>query len=481
MILELVASLCAALSAQGVDYCHWKSNPFLDRSASGDNDLDLLVSRKDAQGFAGILCSLGFKEVLAPEEDELPGVQNYYGFDEASGRLVHVHAHYQLILGNDLSKNYRLPVEGAYLKSSCQGNLFRVPAPEFELVVFVIRMVLKHSTWDALLMRHGKLSKSEKHELECLTAPEVLAKVDLALEELKLVDRKLFDLCLRSVQPGCPLLVRIKAGEQLQRVLAACARRPHAHDIALKLSQRVWQPIQRRVFRYAPKNRPANGGLFIVLVGGDGAGKTTMLDELSGWLSGVFEVSRLHMGKPEWSTTTIVIRGILKIGTLLHLYPFEGDVYESSPRVHGYAWFIRAVCTARDRYLTYLHAQRASPNGRVVLCDRFSLPGFMDMDGPQCQQALKVKGQANRFLRFLTAREASYYQQIGLPDLLIVLKVDPEVAVQRKVDESAESVRARSTEVFERDWTRLPAHVIDAAESKAEISGQIKRLVWEHI
>src|SRR5512141_391462 len=107
--IDLVASLCAALSAQGIDYCHWKSNPFLDRTASGDNDLDLLVSRPDAQRFTEILCSLGFKEVLAPAEDELPGVLNYYGHDERTGRLVHVHAHYQLVLGNDLSKNYRLP------------------------------------------------------------------------------------------------------------------------------------------------------------------------------------------------------------------------------------------------------------------------------------------------------------------------------------------------------------------------------------
>jgi thymidylate kinase len=235
------------------------------------------------------------------------------------------------------------------------------------------------------------------------------------------------------------------------------------------------------VFHYAPKNHPANGGLFIALVGGDGAGKTTMLDDLSGWLSGVFEVSRLHMGKPEWSRTTTAVRAILKIGTLLHLYPFEADVYESTPKAHGFAWFVRAGCTARDRYLTYLRARRASTNGKVVLCDRFSLPGFIEMDGPQCQRALKLKGGTNRFLRLLAEREAAYYRQIRLPDLMIVLKVDPEVAVQRKVDESEVSVRARSTQVFQADWNKLSACVIDASRSKAEISTQVRKLVWEHL
>ena len=42
--LDLVVKLCETLAAQKIDYCHWKSNTFLDRSASGDNDLDLLIN-----------------------------------------------------------------------------------------------------------------------------------------------------------------------------------------------------------------------------------------------------------------------------------------------------------------------------------------------------------------------------------------------------------------------------------------------------
>ena len=129
---------------------------------------------------------------------------------------------------------------------------------------------------------------------------------------------------------------------------------------------------------------------------------------------------------------------------LLRLYPFEGDVYEESLQPHGYPWFIRAVCTARDRYLTYFQARRFSSNGSLVLCDRYPFPGFMKMDGPQCEYALTTSKKTNWFLNFLTIKEKSYYQQIKLPDLLIVLKVDPEIAVQRKADETEISVRARS-------------------------------------
>jgi thymidylate kinase len=480
-VLDLIANLCRILAAQKIDYCHWKSNSFLARSASGDNDLDLLVSRNHAQCFAEILFGLKFKESLLPVDEELPGVRNYYGCDQKTGRLVHVHAHFQLILGNDLSKNYRLPLEKVYLESSTQGDLFRVPSPEFELVVLVIRMALKHSTWDSLLMRHGQLSTTERVELNDLSTQETLSKVETVLCHLPGLSRELFDLCLRSLQPGCRLSMRIKAGEQLQRALKPCARTSHLQDVILKFSRRIGQFIQRRIFRYKPKNSFANGGLFIAIVGGDGAGKTTVIDELDEWLSAKFRVKKLHLGKPAWSWMTTVIRGILKMGTLLRLYPFEGDTYEESLQPHGYPWFIRAVCTARDRYLTYKQARRLSSNGSIVLCDRYSFPGFMKMDGPQCEQAVSNSKKTGWLLRFLVNTEKYFYQQIKLPDLLIVLKADPEITVRRKKDETQVSVRARSLEVWSLDWKKLSAFEVNANRSKEESLAEVKNIFWEHL
>ena len=326
--LDLVATLCGTLAAKKISYCHWKSNTFLERSASGDNDLDLLVNRIHAQCFTEIVYELGFKESRLPKNQELPGVRDYYGYDQESGRLVHIHAHFQLILGSDLSKNYRLPIEQAYLEASVQGELFRTPAPEFELLILVIRMVLKHSTWDSILIRHGQLSATERHELEDLSTPETLSMIETVLPNLPGLNRNLFDFCLKSLQPGCPYWKRVKAGGQLQKALRSCARYPLLDDIILKFWRRVWLPILRRVFGYEPKSRFSNGGLFISIVGGDGAGKTTVINELENWLSGIFEVKKLHMGKPAWSWTTTAVRGILKVGTLLRLYPFEGDIYE---------------------------------------------------------------------------------------------------------------------------------------------------------
>jgi thymidylate kinase len=317
--------------------------------------------------------------------------------------------------------------------------------------------------------------------LNDLSTEEILAKVEKILHHLPGLSRSLFDRCLQSLQPGCPYWARVTAGEQLQQVLRTCSRYPHWFDIILKFSRRIWQPILRRGCRYAPKNRFANGGLLIAIVGGDGAGKTTLIDELFTWLSEKIEIRKAHLGKPAWSWITFLTRGILKIGTLLRLYPFEGDVYEEAHQPHGYPWFLRSVCTARDRSLTYVRARRLASNGDLVLCDRFSFPGFLRMDGPQCEQAISSLEKASWLHHFLAKLEMSYYQRIGLPDLLIVLKVEPGLAVQRKREESEASVRARSTEVWEVDWTDKSAFVIDASFQKNEVVSQVKDLVWAHI
>ena len=485
-VLFLVSRLCKALKIEKVNYCHWKSNVNLDLSASGVNDLDLLVSRDDTQKFTEVLWKLGFKEAHAGRDEKLPGVVDYYGYDNKADRIVHVHAHFQLILGHDLSKNYRLPIERPFLESAKQGELFRVPAPEFELVIFIIRMILKHSTSGAMIMRHGGLSTSEHQELEFLQSRTAMAEVYGVIEQhLPYISHDLLEACLRALQPGTSLWRRIRAGQQLQRRLKSCARRPQIADIFLQFSRRVILPIRYRLHLRMPKKRMGNGGLLIAIVGGDGSGKTTAINSLYARLADEFDILKVHMGKPAWSWTTIVIRGILKIGRSLGLYPFakegsENTIDTNSPTFPGYPWLIREVCTARDRFLAYKSARRFATNGGLLLCDRYPLAEIKIMDGPQVERVTRgIK--TNKLILFLARVEDHYYNQIMLPDLLIALRVDPEISVQRKTDESADSVRSRAGEIWEVDWRNTSAHVIDASKSKSEVLVDLMSLIWSHL
>ena len=99
-VLILIEKLCQKLETEGINYCHWKSNNALDRSANGDNDLDMLVERADTTRFTKIWMGYGFRQVFRYAEKQMISVLDFYGYGEESWRLVHVHAHYLLVIGN---------------------------------------------------------------------------------------------------------------------------------------------------------------------------------------------------------------------------------------------------------------------------------------------------------------------------------------------------------------------------------------------
>jgi thymidylate kinase len=102
------------------------------------------------------------------------------------------------------------------------------------------------------------------------------------------------------------------------------------------------------------------------------------------------------------------------------------------------------------------------------------------MDGPQVER-LTATVPSNWFIRLLIKLEKQYYAPMMYPDLLIVLRVGPENSVQRKTNETAESVRARNGEMWRLDWLQTPACVIDARKSKEEVLADLKALVWSHL
>ncbi len=67
-----------------------------------------------------------------------------------------------------MTKNIHLPIEAAYLASARREGMFPIPSTAFELLLFLIRMIVKHSTWDAFVSFQGSLSRSERRELEDL-------------------------------------------------------------------------------------------------------------------------------------------------------------------------------------------------------------------------------------------------------------------------------------------------------------------------
>jgi hypothetical protein len=484
-VLSLVVALAEALDEAQIPYCHFKSNEALDRSMRGEADLDLLIGAEGASSFSEILLQLGFKEARPTAGREVPGVSQSYGLDEPTGRLVQVHAHRHLVIGDHTTKNFRLEIEPEYLAGAVAAPLLRVPQPEHELVLFVLRMVAKHCTPDAMMMLQGRLSASERRELSWLSErsdPDRVAGFLAAA--LPYVSSTLFDRCLRAVRPGASLWFRARTAGRLHRALDADGRRSRRGDAAVRIWRRIAWGI-RRLVRGAPKKKPAGGGMLVAIVGGDGAGKTTAVADLAGWLSGPFATKRIHLGKPPPHVATLLVKGPMALLRRLGIFRVTRipayRLRDAAAPFPGHAWLLWNVLTARDRYLAYRHARRWVIGGGLVVSDRMPLPQLRTMDG--CRTSWLIgSARLGTLARRLVALEMSYYAKIKAPDILIVLRVDPAIAVRRKVGEDdPDSVRERAGEIFDTDWTGTPAVVIDAARPPDEVASTIRRIVWSRL
>ena len=83
--LAAIIKLFDSLNAQGIRYCHWKSNCNLDRSISGLTDLDLLVDPLHGERFRLVLHQHNVKPIISPPDKRYPAVEDYLGLDRARG------------------------------------------------------------------------------------------------------------------------------------------------------------------------------------------------------------------------------------------------------------------------------------------------------------------------------------------------------------------------------------------------------------
>ena len=96
---NLIDELLESLNSNAIEYCHWKSNYSLDKSLSGEIDLDLLVDRSSLPFIIPQLIKLGFKMATVKWGIQDPGIYHYYGCDSFTGQLIHVHLFNHVLSG----------------------------------------------------------------------------------------------------------------------------------------------------------------------------------------------------------------------------------------------------------------------------------------------------------------------------------------------------------------------------------------------
>ncbi len=466
---SLLERLARALELSGIRYCQWKGQWSAHRWASGHGDVDLLVDREAITEFRRIVGQLGFKAAYPAGYRRIPGVESYFGHDPVVPRLLHLHVHYRLVLGDYWRPIYRIPIERPMLERSVRGQPFRAPSPTYQFLVFVLRLMLRQ-VGRPLLSAQSRWTSGIEIQLASLEAGSDRDELgDILARHLPTVDLEFFDHCVRSLQGGCGRLDRATLPWQLHQRLRSHARRPQAGAVFSAALERILPGSVARTI-WPDQMHLATGGAVVALLGGDGSGKTTCARELARWLAPAFLTMRAHLGNPPRSALTLLVGGLLK------LQHGVGRLLNRAAHPAGYLELFRYVCMARDRFRLYRRIHRFAARGGVAICERYPVEQNRLLVGP-CIPGLLL-GKPDRVRAWLQLKEASYYDRMLGPDALCVLRLDPDLAVARKPEEPADYVRARGRVIWETDWAGTGAHLVDVSLPLADVMLRLKSIVW---
>jgi thymidylate kinase len=497
--LGVIRKLLDELHAEGITYCHWKSNEHLEAALAGLTDLDVLVDRRQNQVLQRVLSEIGFKRFATPPLRVYPAIEDHLAFDPATGQLVHLHLHYQLTLGERHLKGYRLPWEALALatRSFDPAHGVYIIDPALEFVLLLTRATLKRRVRDHFRsQRNASLATGDfgrefdwlRHRVDSCAVNELACKLLGPT-----VAKPLRTLLSEPPAPGPfatfaaaarPILARYRTYSPVEARLRAWVRE----------LQWIVDAVNRRyLHRAIPLRRISpRGGVLIVFLGSDGAGKSTVNRALAAWLRSKLDVVPIYFGSGDGPSAIYRRPMQLAFGLLRW---FQGPDSARSraeraatpasgtgDRLRKIARVPWALALSYEKREKLRRAIRARNRGMIVVCDRFpqaEVAGFND--GPLLAHWRKHQGS----LRSALARwEARPYADTSVdpPDLVIKLTVSPEVALSRKPEMTLTEVERRIQAVQNLRFPPTTKVVkLDADAPLEEVVKMVKWLIWQEI
>ena len=466
--VPIIVELFRRLNAEGIQYAQFKSTLSLAKSFQGKTDFDLLVRKQDAHQFQRILLEYEAKQRHATFNAVYSGMEDYLLYDAEHEQMHHFHVHYDLLFGRGYQKNYRFPdLEKVFaeVETNLEYNIPVVSA-RFELFLLAMRAILKFDPARRVarqFVRGYRLPAGMKAELD-----DLLGRVDLgefqewlseAYPDPAPVVLSFLETYRSSSAIGFLRMVRIT--RSLQCSLGRFQRTDHK-------TARTFAKMRRYAKRHEVRWLPS-GGKIISVIGADGAGKSTLVKDLTHWLNYKLSAKTVYLGKAKGSVGLILLN---RVSLILRLFRFLRPA-----RMLGDC---QAIVNANSRLRAWKRAKRLTGNGWIVVIDRYPLREFRDMPFPMDGPRLSAPS-------FFHDKERSLYNQIDpYPDITIVLKVDQETAVARTKKMTTEAQVQQHRDKIEA-IDRLTAEpksimkVINASDDYNAVRRQAKKFVWDSL
>lgn len=486
-ILPLVLMVLNDFDRHDVTYFYWKSSRRVYRGLTGDGDIDLLVARKDQHRVQAILLDRGLKSFPAVAYRDHPSVLSFLGYDEPSGRIVHLHLHIRLVAGNSLLKNYHLPWEEALASRSVIHPVLpiRMLAPVDEALLLIVRACLELMRSDPVALRNwrattrkfaldraalaGQVSREALRQRAAeLLGDDLAGKVADALYcDRELEDQQRLRRCiLKQLTPH-------RTYNSLEAGLRGLTRTVHL--VAGYLNKRfLWAP--RPWSRRAP-----GGGHVIAVIGVDGSGKSTIVATIREWLGHEMDVIPIYFGTGAGRPSLVLWPFKLMVPLVTPLLKTKpkgashGKISDRPPnRLYSALLSIWATAVSVEKRIKLLSAHRGARRGLIVITDRYpqnEIAGFNE--GPLIPRLTGVP----LWLRRFESRAYSLAQRLP-PDLVIKLIVPPEVCARREPDMDRTVIMQRIAAIPRLTFSGARVVSIDAQQPLAEVIRVVKTEVW---
>lgn len=480
-MLEISKLLFSRWNDAQLCYCHWKSNEHLMPGLIGDTDLDVLLSESDRLKGVEILRQLDFLKCKSQFGSRYPKVDDWIGFDNETGKLIHLHLHYQIVTGHKGLKEYNLPWTMQVLENRIQDpetGVF-ISSPNFEIVTLYTRIALKVSLNDIFNSYLGKyhIDKSFLIEIEYLKKRVCWEEVEsIVFKYYGRYSAQVVDLLKNETLTTKDIFALRKIAESVFRSVSRYKYFYRFLEFYYKyaLKFRKFLRLKLHQFIVTRKVPEMENGLQIAFLGQDGAGKTTVTTIIRKWWDWKMDVQLVYLGSGE------------------NYHSWRKWLLHKLPRSFGFktvrAWLTLSKYKAlsKDVLKTIRKGERYANKGGLVIYDRYPQIQYAGIsDGPKIRELFLNKSP--RLLRWVfesfANSEERYLKQATehQPNIVFKLVIPPEESVRRKPENVLETMEIKHNIIKSLQFENSDVYVIDATMPFEEEILMIKRIIWEHV
>lgn len=472
-MLEISQKVFKELENADIKYCHWKSNEHLEEGMNGVTDLDVLADGKKKKECEEILHQLQLLKVKAPLGNRYQNVDDWIGMDYASGEMIHLHLHYQIVTGKQYRKEYVLPWSKMMLHYRVKNHELGayMTNPNMEIIMLYTRIILKTKYSDEA---SEKISVPAEYlrEIHYLKTETEAAKIDWFLKKMLQQAGEEFKSCLfkesftrEEYQTYKKLLDSALGKYRIESEKETLIRHK-----ALKTMVQLKQKLKEHHIAVITKKCPNKKGLIIAFIGTDGAGKSTMTKNIQSWLSWKIEVQQFYLGSGD---------GLKKPFTY-KLY-VNGMIPKALRQLAGTAFYLHMSAYVK-RTLRKVNQYRN--HGGIAVLDRFPQLQYKGVnDGPKIDSEIDKNILPDGLMRKLIKKEESNIQSaIKIkPDIVFKLNISPEEAVRRKKENTLAEMKRKVAIIDGVRFEESKVYNINAAQNMNQEMLEVKRLIWNEI